>query len=166
MKAIKLLPQKKWFFIIALLPWFLFSKCKKDEVLPEYYLRCKVNGLDFQPNGCTNCVQCNLLGDTTLIIRGNRDYETLGIVIEDHTMIKEGVYQLSGVVGRVGDYKNSTLPIDRYFTDSSHTGFWTITVLDKTKKIIQGTFNYMAFNKYRNDSITINYGKFRLKYNN
>ncbi len=166
MKAIKSLPQKKWFFIIALIPCFLFSKCKKDEVLPEYYLRCKVNGLDFQPNGCTNCTQCSLMGDTTLILGGNRDYETLGTLIKDLTIIKVGNYPLSHLNGRMADYKNSTLPVDRFFTDSTHTGILYITLLDKTNKIIQGTFNFKAFNAYRNDSVTISDGKFRLKYNN
>lgn len=166
MKLSKLLPQKKWLLTIAILPCFLFSKCKKEEVLPEYYLRCKVNGLDYRPNGCTNCTQCDFLGDTTLIIGGNRDYETLGIGIKENIGIHSGSFFLNHFVGKRGDYKNGTLTNDRYFTDSLRTGQLNIDLIDKSNKIISGTFYFKAYNNLRNDSVSISEGKFRLKYNN
>lgn len=71
---------------------------------------------------------------------------------------------MNDIIGRRGDYKNSTLTYDRYFTDSNHTGQLNITSLDKTKRIIQGTFYYKAYNEYRNDYVNVTDGKFRLKY--
>ena len=143
---------------------FVFAKCKKEDSLPSYYFRCKVNGADYRPNGCANCTQCDLLGDTTLIIGGNRDTESLGIGINDSSYLKTGSYFLKNVIGRRADYKNGTLTNDRYFTDANYTGLLVISKLDKSTKVIEGTFYFKAYNAFRGDSISVTEGKFRLKY--
>ena len=53
---------------------------------------------------------------------------------------------------------------DIYKTDSRHTGELQITTLDKTNKIIQGTFCFKAYKALRNDSVSVTDGTFRLHY--
>lgn len=156
---------KKWPFIFLFIFCFIFAKCRKDPPLPAFYFRCNVNGQEYLPNNCANCTQSDLLGDTVLILRGNRGFETLGIGIKEITGIKAQTYILNEKNGRRGDYKNGTLTNDRYFTDATRTGILEISLLDKTSKIIQGTFHFKAFNEFRNDSVNITDGKFRLRYN-
>ena len=164
MKAIKLLPQKNWFFIIALLPCFLFSKCKKDEVLPEYYIRCKIDGLNYLPNNCANCMRGQILRDTVFLMNANADYQTVGIGFYDGEKIGIKTYNLNGKTTGSAVYKNSTTTNDIFKTDSVRIGKLTVSVLDKTNKIIQGTFYFQAFNSLQNKTVTITEGKFRLKY--
>ncbi len=61
-------------------------------------------------------------------------------------------------------YYNSTLVNDIFETDSAHVGFLKIDNLDKVQRIIKGTFYFKAYNSYRNDSVNVTDGKFRLKY--
>ena len=162
MKIIKKSQRLAILFLVA--SCFVFAKCKKEEALPEYYFRCKVNGVDYRPNGCANCTQCDLLGDTTLILAANRDFENLGIGIKDNSSIKAMQFPLNGILSNRGSYKNGTLTNDRYFTDSTHTGFLNIALVDKSRKVIEGTFYFKAYNAFRGDSISVTEGKFRLKY--
>lgn len=151
------------YLLLIIATTFLNASCNKER-LPEYYFKCKLNGQEYVPDNCANCRDCKLLGDTTLMLRGNRGFETLGIGINDKGGIKTGNYLLHEVIGRRGDYKFSTIPNDRYFTDATHTGQLIITELDKINKIISGTFYFKAYNSFRNDSVTVTEGKFRLQY--
>lgn len=142
----------------------IFATCRKNPTPTyDFYFQCKINGQTYIP-GLGNGLTCELLADTTLLLGGNLGYQALGIGINDTTQIKVTTYILNEIIGRRGDYKNSTLTNDRYFTDETHTGQLHITTLDKTNKIIQGTFYFKAYNSYRNDSISITDGKFRLHY--
>lgn len=142
---------------------FFAASCNKEH-LPEYYFKCKLNGQEYVPDNCANCTQGKILQDTVLIIGGNRSFESLGIGINDGGGIKVGNYILNEIIGRRGDYKFSTSPNDRYFTDATHTGSLTITTLDKTNKIIAGTFSFQAYNSVQNKTVNITEGKFRLQY--
>ncbi|MEO5908234.1 MAG: DUF6252 family protein [Ginsengibacter sp.] len=154
--------------ILFILPAFfftlIFATCKKNPP-PSYdfYFTCKINGQTYIP-GLGNGLTCELLADTTLLLAGNLGYQAIGVGINDYMQIRVTTYILNGIIGRRGDYKNSTLTNDRYFTDSLHTGQLNITTLDKTNKIIQGTFYFKAYNAYRNDSVSVTEGKFRLHY--
>lgn len=107
-----------------------------------------------------------LLGDTTLLINGNAGFESVAIGIINVTgkPIQVTTYTLNDNPRSGGDYKNSTVPIDIFNTDKNHTGQLQITTLDKTKRIIQGAFYFKAYNAYRDDSVYITGGKFRLNY--
>ena len=94
---LKLLPGKIWFLVILLLPCFLFSKCKKEDPLPEYYIKCKIDGIDYLPNNCANCITADLIGDTTFILGGNRDFEALTLGIQNNDGINEGRYLLNNL---------------------------------------------------------------------
>ena len=141
----------------------LNSSCKKDH-LPNFYFQCKVNGVLYEPDNCANCNGKELIGDTTLLLGANRGFEALSIGIIDNSNVKTGQYPLNGVLAHRGSYKFSTTPNDRYFTDSTHTGQLNITLLDKTSKIIEGSFQYEAFNAVQNKIVKVTEGRFRLNY--
>jgi hypothetical protein len=145
---------------------FIFATCRKT-TLPgpnDFYFQCKIDGRTYVPNSCANCITCTIYKDTIFIFGGNAGFETVGVGINDNSGIKVYSYTLNNVIGRRGDYKNSTVTYDRYFTDSNRTGQLDIISLDKTNRIIQGTFYFKAYNAYRNDSVNVTDGKFRLKY--
>ncbi|MBY0482733.1 MAG: hypothetical protein K2Q21_15370 [Chitinophagaceae bacterium] len=156
--------------ILPLLTIILFttiscSSCKK-EILPEFYFHCNVNGQEYIPNNCANCRVAKLLGDTTFLINGNRGFETIsiGIIKLDRININIDTYGLDGRLNQNGIYKNSTTVSDKYITDSTHTGNLTILSLDKTNKIISGTFSFNGYNSVQNNSVSITEGVFRLEY--
>lgn len=156
----------KLFALLFLGTIIISASCEKNPI-PDpngFYFRCKINGQTYIPNSCANCLTSTILKDTILILGGNSGYHTLGIGINDNTEIKVTTYILSDTIGRQGDYKNGTLTNDRYFTDANHTGQLQITTLNKTNKIIEGKFYFKAYNPYRNDSISVTDGIFRLKY--
>lgn len=144
----------------------IFATCKKENspASDNLYFKCKLNGQDYVPSNCANCLQCEILHDTTFILGANAGFQTLGIGINDGQGIKVNSYMLNEVIGRRGDYKSSTVTNDRYFTDASHLGFLKISSLDKTKKLITGTFSYTAYNPLQNNTVNITEGSFRLKY--
>ena len=160
---LKLLPGKIWFLVILLLPCFLFSKCKKEDPLPEYYIKCKIDGIDYLPNNCANCMRSQLLGDTVFLMNANAEYQTVLIGVTNKPNFIEGNYILISPMSG-GAFKNSTITSDRYDTDSIRTGVLNIKTLDKIKKICEGTFYFQAFNRVRNKTVNITEGKFRLKY--
>ena len=149
------------YVIILICPLLLF--CNKEH-LPEYYFMCKVNGQEYIPNKCANCIQAEILEDTILMLRGNRDFETLGIGIIDSYGIKVGTYLLNESNGRRGDYKFTPATNDRYFTNDVNRGQLTITAIDKVNSIIVGNFSFKAYNSLRNEVVDIIDGRFRLIY--
>lgn len=144
----------------------LSSKCRKEQP-PDpnsTYFICKVDGKDYRPNNCANCITCTILGDTVLIFGANRGFETLGVGIRDLSGFKPIQYILNDELKHRGDYKNSTTVDDRFFTDATRTGVFTITAIDKNNKIITGTFYFQAYNPVQNKIVNVTDGKFRLKY--
>lgn len=157
-------PMRK--FIVILLSLSVFgAQCRKGPITDSFYFRCFVDGKEYIPNKCANCITCTIYQDTIFILGGNRGFETLGIGINDKYKIKVGTYDLNEITGRKGDYKYSTLVNDRYFTDSYRTGMLNINLIDVNNKIIEGSFYFRAYNEYRNDSVNVTNGSFRLKYN-
>ena len=156
----------KLFALLLLATIFMVASCKKttDPSPDDFYFRCKINGQLYIPNSCANCLTCTVYKDTILLLGANQGYKVLTIGINDNLNIRVTTYILNEIIGRQGTYKNSTLTNDRYFTDAKHTGQLQITTLDKTNKILQGTFYFKAFNSYSNDSISVTDGDFRLHY--
>lgn len=154
------------FALIALIT--VAASCKKNEY-PEpgpndFYFRCKIDGRLYIPNSCANCMVGKILRDTVYLMNGNSGFESVLIGINDGEIFGKKNYLLNDKIGRQGGYDNSSIVEDIYKTDSSHVGQLEITSLDKTKRIIQGTFYFKAYNNYRNDSVSVTDGKFRLKY--
>ena len=107
-----------------------------------------------------------LLGDTVFLMNANAGFESvsIGIIKLDKVPITTTTYILDANKQQDGVYDNSPLVDDIFRTDSTHTGKLTITALDKANMIISGTFNFKAYNKVQNKTVTISNGRFRLKY--
>jgi hypothetical protein len=161
--------MKKIFFVLP--PLFLtliFATCRKsptpDNDYP--YFQCKINRQTYIPNNCANCITCAILGDTTFLLGGNAGFQAvdIGIIKLDKVPISKTSYILDNNLQQNATYDISPLVNDIYKTDAIHTGKLTINTLDRTKKIIEGSFYFKAYNAYRNDSVSITDGKFRLNY--
>ncbi|MGN6438227.1 MAG: DUF6252 family protein [Agriterribacter sp.] len=150
--------------IFLLSSCFISSKCNKEEALGEYYFRCKIDGETYRPNSCANCMTAQILGDTVIMLQGNRDFEALTIGVINKPAIEATSYLLNDNISSRGTYKYSTTVNDRYFTNATHTGMLLINTLNKQDKVVSGTFYYKAYNSYTEDSISITDGKFRLQY--
>ena len=97
---------------------------------------------------------------------GNAGFQAvdIGIIKLDKVPISKTSYILDNNLQQNATYDISPLVNDIYKTDAIHTGKLTINTLDRTKKIIEGSFYFKAYNAYRNDSVSITDGKFRLNY--
>lgn len=144
-------------FIIAAATLIISAaQCKKGEEQfgsNDIYFRCKINGQTYIPT--SRGITCTIYQDTIFLLGGNNGFKVLGIGINDNDHIRCTIYDLNDKIGRRGDYKNSTIVDDRYFTDELHTGKLIIQSIDKEKRTIQGTFHFKAYNAYRNDSVTV-----------
>ncbi len=65
------------------------------------------------------------------LISNHKILKHLGQAIKDLGTIKSTTYPLNEQLSHRGDYKNSTIVPDRFFTDMTHTGQVNITKLDK-----------------------------------
>lgn len=158
--------KKKTLFLLPIASLLIAGSCNKEH-LPEYYFKCKVDGQEYVPDNCANCMTRTILGDTLLILGANRYVESIGIDVLEYPL-KEKSYILKekrNISGGTADYDNTIgNPPDIFRTDSLRTGQLTITTLDKTNKIIAGTFSYEAYNAVQNKSVKVTEGKFRLQY--
>lgn len=156
------------FGILILSSLFMFATSCKKEHLPEYYFKCKVNGQEYIPDNCANCRTAKLLGDTSLILGANRYVESvvLGILdfpLQAKTYYLDSTRKYGG--GGSASYDNTIgNPSDIFETDRLRTGKLIISTLDKTNKIISGTFYFEAYNRVTSTIVRIEAGKFRIKY--
>lgn len=151
--------------LVVLSIMLLSNSCRKNSK-PDYYFQCQVDGQTYIPNSCANCMVAKLLGDTTLLLNGNRGFESIGIGIIklDKVPVSTGTYVLNDNPQQSADYDNSPQVDDIYRTDKTKIGSLSILILDKTNNIISGTFQFLAFNAVRNKTVSITSGEFRLKY--
>ena len=152
------------FFLLLIIISFAGSGCMKTRNSRELFFEARVNGQLYIPQSCANCITCTLLQDTILIFGGNRNDESLSIGISDANGISPKTYQLTEKARLRGIYKNSTNYNDVFRTDSVNTGGFTVSAIDRTRKIISGNFGFKAYNTYRGSSVEITRGKFRLNY--
>ncbi len=150
--------------LIALI--YLNSQCSKDSSPTGFYFQCKVNGQNYIPDGCANCLTCDLLGDTVLLLGANKGFEAIGIGIIKLNRIPITVtsYDLNQNPQQNADYDNSPLVNDIYKTDSLRTGQLTISMIDKSSKTISGTFYFKAYNAYNDSVVNTTEGSFYLHY--
>ena len=150
----------------ALFFTLIFATCRKDPgPITDFYFQCKINGKNYIL-ALGNNITCEILADTTLLLGGNIGFQALGIGIINITEkpTKDTVFILDNNPRCGATYKNSTITYDKYDTDSLYTGQLHIIILNKINKIIQGTFHFKAYNSYRNDSVSVTDGVFRLHY--
>lgn len=154
--------------ILILITIFLLSVSCKKEHLPEYYFKCKVDGKEFVPDNCANCLTKTLYGDTLILLGASEGNSSIGLAIMKDKM-KVGNYNLSIEIIEdegTGSYDNIIgSPSNIFRTDSIRTGQLLLKVFDKSNKIIEGTFYFTAYNPIQNKTVKITDGKFRLQYN-
>lgn len=159
----------KTFSFALILLITIAASCHKNEY-PEpgpndFYFRCKIDGRLYIPNSCANCMSFKLLEDTSLIASGNAGFETIRFGINDKTGIQAKTYDLINQGGRRATYKYGTIRDDYYRTQNFNPGSFQITEVDKSKRIIRGTFHFVAYHSFRaNDSVIVSDGIFRVKY--
>jgi hypothetical protein len=156
--------HKQLLLLLLLTPLFMNLKCNKEETPKGYFFMCKLDGKEYRANGgfCVNCLYSELLNDSLLVVAGVRGAEDISITIADNDGIKVKTYILNGATGRRGTFDNSIAVDDRFFTDSLRTGELKIARLDRTKREVEGTFYYKAYNAVQDKIVTITDGKFRL----
>ena len=75
-----------------------------------------------------------------------------------------GVYTLGGDSGNSAYYvERKITPTDEWKTNAQHTGTITITVNDKTNRILAGTFQFHAASLYGREPITVTDGRFDVR---
>ena len=75
-----------------------------------------------------------------------------------------GVYALGGDSGNSAYYvERKFTPTDAWKTNQQFTGSVTITVNDRTNKILAGTFQFQAASLYGGEPITVTDGRFDVK---
>ncbi|TAG10092.1 MAG: hypothetical protein EAZ35_06190 [Sphingobacteriia bacterium] len=137
--------------------------CNKQK-LPDFYYKCKIDGQEYKPNNCANCLTCTIYRDTIFLLGANRGYESVNIGINDRSAISVKNYILNNIIGKQAGYDNSSLVNDIYKTDSTYTGTLNIIALDRVNKIIEGNFSFTAYNLVQQKKVVVSDGKFRLKY--
>ena len=160
----RLFSLQSYLACLLLAPFFISSKCNKDDALPEYYFRCKIDGQDYRPNSCANCMRAQILRDTVLLLNGNAGFQTIGLGLHDGGGVETKTYVLNGKVSGSADYKNATTVDDIFKTDALRTGQLIITNIDKSNKLISGTFHFQAYNPVQDKTVNITDGRFRLVY--
>jgi hypothetical protein len=167
----------------------LSASCKKDETddgLPMAtqtgtgMMAAKVNGLIWVKKSCAACIgggsglEVNFSTEGTFAgfftINGQQDRTYIAFSISN--LDRTGVYNFNnkGVNFVLGSYLNidntpSHGNLNYYNTNEKNTGSITITKLDKTNKIISGTFQFDAEAKFTpGDIVRITDGRFDVKY--
>lgn len=155
---------KPLFFILLTLA-LLTGSCKKDR-LPNFYFQCKVDGVFYEPDNCANCSTKDLVGDTSLILGAASGNESLAIGLIRSSKISTGIYILANPNSSYSAIYDNTIgnPSDIFRTDSIRTGIINITELNRSNKIIEGTFYFDAFNIPKNKIVRVTEGRFRLNY--
>lgn len=143
----------------------IFATCKKDDTTSDkLYFKAKVNGQDYVPNNCANCLKMQILRDSVLLFNANAGYESLGLGVNEASGIQPKIYSMNGIVIGSAYYDNSPQVNDIFKTDVNHTGQLSITEVDRTKKTIRGTFFFKAFNSVHNTEVNVTEGAFHLNY--
>jgi hypothetical protein len=152
----------------------ILSGCKgcKDNPQPGftegYYFYCKVNGNDFIPAKKTGLgdkvLYGGITGDSIAAINclgRNGDKVSMGIN-EENLSLKN--YGLDNNVNfsNFGIYYSDATSLEKYKTNSLHTGVLSITKFDKQRKLIEGTFNFNAIDSTTMESVSITDGRFSL----
>ena len=156
--------MRQLFYLISV-TILLAASCEKQDPNPaQFYIRCKIDGQDYLPNNCANCMRGQILRDTVFLMNANAGFESVGVGVFDGSRISTKTYILNAGPSASADYDNSPQVNDIYKTDSARTGELRITTLDKANKIIAGTFYFKAYNPVQNKTVNITNGEFRLKY--
>ena len=163
------------FFAVVL----LFVSCKKDiNELPDApgtgseVFGASVNGKLWIPQKfgivpTAQILEANYEPSNSVIINA-RNFASSPTESEFEFRLKNingpGVYALGGDSENSAYYvERKFTPTDEWKTNQQFTGTITITVDDRIKRILAGSFQFRAASLYNNDPITVTDGRFDLK---
>jgi len=142
--------------------------CKKEPV-ETYYFNCKIDGQYFEPEKQGGLgeypITAKLLYDgIDLRIDVFKGIKNIFIAVRDSTKVKTQQYQLTNTPYKPTAIYDDNFDGNEYRTDSTSTGYINLFLLDEVSQVIEGSFNFNAYNSVLNDTIQITDGKFKLKY--
>lgn len=177
--------MKKLLFIIGVFTCFCFAKCEKDKPdsngLPpatqdgRNTLGFMLNGQPWTPQGFNGTANLSIDFDPgvnngvfsisayRIITSTNREYFGIGVNDSINYITPPKTYQL-GSNSLFGVYfSNNNCTYDYFDNSITKTGLLTITKLDRTNRIISGTFN-ATLSKSGCTTIQITDGRFDMKF--
>ena len=140
------------------------ASCNKNPNSFGDYAQCKVDGQSYAPDNCSNCKICRIIRDSIFTFALSSNNESVAMGIHDSSGIGTKIYQLNTSNRNGGSYANAMYLVNRFLTDSIHTGTLQITLIDKIHKKIEGTFSFKAYNLLQNKIVTVTEGEIRLPY--
>jgi hypothetical protein len=162
----------------AILLLFLIASCGKEksgeEDLGQYYLKCKIDGVDKTFNHSAAAVEQDLGGGTmSYSVFGKADADpnnlkSLGLTIQLSVPFAKGTYKETDATVDyflAGIYNPNTVdPNMIYASRYSETDPLQITYTDITSTTLSGTFKGTLFiNSTDADSVIISNGQFKVK---
>ncbi|MEX0967374.1 MAG: DUF6252 family protein [Bacteroidia bacterium] len=147
----------------------LITACAKPELKPNIHgFKCYVNGTLWEPSKqgdmFADIVRAKL-SDSVFGISADNSPERLHLNVRNPHGIVEGEYFISGSESRTNfAIYDDNLSIDRYITDTHHTGTLVITKIDRSSRIISGTFEFEAWNETRQKVVRVSKGEFHGEY--
>lgn len=156
--------------IVLLTLCLLLFACNKGDlnthpVTSGEYLYCKVDGVDWYASKDDMFAQAatgELHGDTILDVAGYQGLESIGILVYANKITTGVNYTLStNGKGSNAGYDND-LSTKEFETDSLHLGTVTITRLDRTKKLVEGTFSFTAYHPVKQKVVKVTDGFFSI----
>lgn len=151
-------------FLLLLL---LFG-CRKDNLCGNESFCAEVNGKKWWPsdNGdfkARPLTASLLYGDSVLAIRASNGYERIYLSSRGGGIISAKNYALTDTLSR--GYFDKSIASDEFATDAAHTGFLTITEIDRVKETVVGSFHFKAKNPISGEVVDVANGSFNVRYN-
>ena len=153
---------------------FLLAACGKSDnsgITTGHYFQSTLNGAGWAPeqgNGTgDNPLTASFYGDSVLSIHARTGTESMSLYLKNLSGVVAGSYRLtdSSRLNNFGAYDDNIQTVDDYRTDSVYEkGTATITKLDKTTKLVEGTFSFMAMNAKTTKTVSVTNGVFSIYY--
>ena len=147
-----------------------YTSCNKNKNTDTAYFSCYIDGQYWEPEKQQGLgeypITAKLLYDeTNLRLYASKGTKEISIWIFDTNLVKNNQYLLSKHEPNYSKaYFDNSVGADWFMTDSIFIGIANIIEIDKTNKIVQGTFYFDAYNSVKKDTVHITNGKFKLKY--
>lgn len=143
--------------------------CQKENVLRNGGFTAKVNGKRWKANNFdfkASPYEARFLSDSALSIRGSGSVASISLYIKSSRAITAGEYPLNNDYSIAGGTYNDYETLYTYRTTSSNPGVVRIKEIDRTNKIIIGTFDFDAFNEENGETVSIKDGAFNIEFKN
>ncbi len=165
--------------LLACFGFFTLASCKKKQVEPAFQnsFSCKVNGVDWKPEGGTNAtgginsktIDVYRLSFSNLIsidaLKNVRDSKTGNSIIFEGVILRVflEVDKIQPVI-RTTFYQYHDGGCNNYSSDSIPSNMVKVISLDSIQKIVKGIFEFEAKGPLCGKTLKFTEGKFEVKY--